>query len=388
MGQVYENKGITEKAIAEYEKFIRIHETGAMVDEATSRFARLKNIPVGEVEALLNIKKQDAAAAKTAEIKAEADAVAAAQPSVPHAGAAAGIKMTDPKEYLRQVLAKAKAAKAGAAAAATPAPAEAVQPTTSAAPAAPPAPKTPVAPPPIPPLPKAVSAAPVAPVSIPVPKPIPPPLMPSIPVPIAPIPPIQPVPNAPPVPTVKPAPAQPPVPDVTSAPTEVMPPEPPPAESLPIPEEEVSQPPVVESVPFVEEEAAIPAFSLDAPLPASALDGYVLDEDEVFNAITQYDTNSIEAESEILEAMEVLSGPVMPAAPSNETPAPIAVQETVIPPEPQKVIPKPPPPVPTAPEPAPAAPAPVQPAPAPPEAATPAPKSSKSKNTIKHGFDF
>jgi hypothetical protein len=112
-----------------------------------------------------------------------------------------------------------------------------------------------------------------------------------------------------------------------------------------------------------------------------------LDEDEVFNAITQYDTNSVEAESEILEAMEVLSGPVMPAAPADETPAPIAVQEPVVPPEPQKVIPKPPP-ASTAPEPAPAAPAPVQSAPAPPEASTPAPKPSKSKNTIKHGFDF
>jgi len=122
-----------------------------------------------------------------------------------------------------------------------------------------------------------------------------------------------------------------------------------PIEELPVPvqEEEIAAPAVVEPVPFVEEETVMPAFSLDSPLPASALDGYVLDEDEVFNAITQFDANSVEAESDILEALAVTEEPTAPI-----------YHESL------------------------AAPA----APATPPAAPAAP--AKPKNSVKHGFDF
>ena len=135
---------------------------------------------------------------------------------------------------------------------------------------------------------------------------------------------------------------------------------------MPIYDEQVVASSTVESIPFVEEETVIPAFSLDAPLPASALDGYVLDENEVFDAITQFDTTSIEAESDILEAVEVFSAPMAPVAFADE-PAAQPVSEI------QASIPTP---IPSVPVPAPAAPIPSTPAPV------------KSKNTIKHGFDF
>ena len=72
--------------------------------------------------------------------------------------------------------------------------------------------------------------------------------------------------------------------------------------------------------------AAIPEFNLDQPLPTSALDGYVLDEHEVLDAIVQVDTQSVEQQAQVLEAVEVLQAPApIPAAeePSDRsTPAP------------------------------------------------------------------
>ncbi len=55
-----------------------------------------------------------------------------------------------------------------------------------------------------------------------------------------------------------------------------------------------------------ETSSSIPAYNPDQPLPASALDGYVLDEQEVLNAIVQVDTQSVEQESQVLEAVEVM----------------------------------------------------------------------------------
>ncbi|HEY5040218.1 MAG TPA: hypothetical protein VIJ93_14215, partial [bacterium] len=63
-------------------------------------------------------------------------------------------------------------------------------------------------------------------------------------------------------------------------------------------------------VPFEEESiSSIPVYLPDQPLPASALDGYVLDEEEVLNAIAQVDTQSVEQESQVLEAVEAISTP-------------------------------------------------------------------------------
>jgi hypothetical protein len=53
-------------------------------------------------------------------------------------------------------------------------------------------------------------------------------------------------------------------------------------------------------------DSAIPLYTPDMPLPASALDGYVLDEQEVLDAIVQVDTQSVEQEAQVLEAVEVM----------------------------------------------------------------------------------
>jgi hypothetical protein len=153
-------------------------------------------------------------------------------------------------------------------------------------------------------------------------------------------------------------------------------------EPLPVPvqEEELAMPAAVEPVPYVEEETVMPAFSLDSPLPASALDGYVLDEDEVFNALTQFDTNSVEAESDILEAVAVTEEPT---APIYHEPLVVSVPDV------QAHIPAPPPPIPQSPPPP--APTPVQSAPIPAPIAPEAPLAAapaKPKNSVKHGFDF
>jgi hypothetical protein len=73
-----------------------------------------------------------------------------------------------------------------------------------------------------------------------------------------------------------------------------------------------------------ESPSAIPNFSLDQPLPTSALDGYVLDDNEVLDAIVHVDTGSIEQEAQVLEAVEVLSTPA--PLPTPETTAPPAAQ--------------------------------------------------------------
>jgi hypothetical protein len=48
-----------------------------------------------------------------------------------------------------------------------------------------------------------------------------------------------------------------------------------------------------------------PSFSFDN-LPASALDGYELDEQDVLNAIAQVDTRSVEQEAQVLETVEAI----------------------------------------------------------------------------------
>lgn len=53
-------------------------------------------------------------------------------------------------------------------------------------------------------------------------------------------------------------------------------------------------------------DSGIPLYSPDMPLPASALDGYVLDEQEVLEAIVNVDTQSVEQEAQVLEAVEAI----------------------------------------------------------------------------------
>lgn len=106
-------------------------------------------------------------------------------------------------------------------------------------------------------------------------------------------------------------------------------------------------------------------------MPASALDGYVLDENEVFNAITQFDTNSIETQSDILEAVEAFTAPTATVVPAAES---VEVPESVAPPVSAAPVSIPEPlPLPSAPLPSPVA---------------VAPPPAKPKNQIKHGFDF
>jgi len=237
LGQVYENKGIVEKAAAEYEKFVRIHETGAMVEEAKSRLAKLRNISIEELEQILNSKKQDSPDKKPAPVPEPTTKTE----SVPASTAAkSGLNLVDPKEHLRQVLAKAKAAK-------NPPPVQAETPKTISKPA--------------------------------------------------------PSKEAPPAPA-KPGPALSRAED-SPAPVPATPPAPPTAR-------------------FTEEaEASIPAYAPDQPLPASALDGYVLDEQEVLETIVQVDTHNAEQEEEVLEAIEAISSPGMAHPPEkNPEPAP------------------------------------------------------------------
>lgn len=54
LGQVYQNRGSTDKAVAEFTKHIRIHEHGAMVDDAMQRIAEIKSMPFEEVKALFD----------------------------------------------------------------------------------------------------------------------------------------------------------------------------------------------------------------------------------------------------------------------------------------------------------------------------------------------
>jgi hypothetical protein len=281
LGQVYENKGIIEKAVAEYEKYVRIHETGAMVDEAKSRIAKIKNMPLEEIEKLLNLKKQDAPMTAAETAKAEAAAAATPAPAQQEVG---GVKLTDPKEYLKQVLAKAKAAKNPQAAAPAPA-TDAKAPTASnpAKPATTPAPLSPEA-----------SAKGDAKASVPaaLEKPASVEAAPEKPI----------IPTSP---TIAPA----------AEPTAETPVPTPVAEQPIVAEEPQGEPvaafreePVEPHLPAEESaSSSIPLYNPDQPLPASALDGYVLDEQEVMDAIVQVDTQSVEQESQVLEAVEAIS---------------------------------------------------------------------------------
>jgi predicted Zn-ribbon and HTH transcriptional regulator len=95
-----------------------------------------------------------------------------------------------------------------------------------------------------------------------------------------------------------------------AAPVEVKPMEPSPPQTAAVPVS--AEPPPTRPIHFEEETySAIPIYSPDQPPPASALDGYVLDEEEVLNAITQVDTQSVEQESQVLEAVEVIHMPVL-----------------------------------------------------------------------------
>ena len=76
--------------------------------------------------------------------------------------------------------------------------------------------------------------------------------------------------------------------------------------------EQIAETPYEEAAPaaaYQEEgpaDSGIPLYSPDMPLPASALDGYVLDEQEVLDAIVNVDTQSVEQEAQVLEAVEAI----------------------------------------------------------------------------------
>jgi hypothetical protein len=141
--------------------------------------------------------------------------------------------------------------------------------------------------------------------------------------------------------------------------------------------EEVPVMPAIEILPLAEE-APIPTFSLDQPLPVSALDGFMLDDSEVINALGEMDTNSLEAQADILEAVEVLSAPQSIPEPEAAVIPPMvepAVPESVVTEtqEPESVSAPPQPEIPIA-----------------PPAVTPAeaPAPAKPKSGISHGFNF
>ncbi len=353
LGQVYENKGIMEKAVAEYEKFVRIHETGAMVDEAKSRIAKIKNISLDELEKLLNMKKLDApASAETAPkepIPSSIDALSSPTPAPTPPNAAplpaetGGVKLTDPKEYLKQVLAKAKAAKNPQGTAPTTASStQAATETSESKPMA-----------------TAVLTSPVSilePPSVSIPSITP--HSTGVPTQTDPIPPIE---------SVQPSSRQ-----ATDLSKTTLPPIVPIAfQAQPVPVVEISAAPIelaateVLHTPYSAEEetnSSIPVYNPDQPLPASALDGYVLDEQEVLNAIVQVDTQNVEQEAQVLEAVEAMrashiTGDELLEDSPQMPPIPISIPSL-------SSIPKPPtaPPIPT-----------------------PLP-STPQKSTIKHGF--
>jgi hypothetical protein len=73
------------------------------------------------------------------------------------------------------------------------------------------------------------------------------------------------------------------------------------------------------------ESFTIPTYDPDLPIPASALDGFVFDElpvegQEVLEAITHVETaNNVEAESEVLDAVESMSHRFQTAVPIEDS---------------------------------------------------------------------
>ncbi len=312
LGQVYENKGITQKAIGEFEKYIRIHEKGAMVEEAKSRIARLKNISIEEVDRILDMKKDDAPTLAQGTEKSEA---APKQES----GAATtaeiqekfGVKLTDPKEYLKQMLAKAKAAKT-AQMDKTNAPGD--KSVTASLPAG----TTPNA---------KVSSTPTVPAKLEAPSGQTAQVSRSeasdSPAPrietketneekIADL-----------TPTSQPAPSAPPSEEPISKENQVISHSAPVFADIPLVQvekdkghhkdhgEQVLDQPPSNTMPihFEGEDdtaSSIPVYSPGQPIPASALDGYLLDEHEVLEAIVRVDTQNVEQEAQVLEAVEAI----------------------------------------------------------------------------------
>lgn len=100
--------------------------------------------------------------------------------------------------------------------------------------------------------------------------------------------------------------------------------------------------------------SSIPTYNPDQPLPASALDGFVLDEQEVLNAIVQVDTQSVEQEAQVLEAVEAIHSAhggddeLLEDSPL-ETPGPLSMPSVSSPPKPASAATYTPPPPPSAP---------------------------------------
>ena len=304
LGQVYENKGNVEKAVAEYEKFMRIHETGPMVAEAAMRIAQMKNISLQEVDDILDIKKQDFLETDTppASFSTPEDPSTASEPETPHPLEAAGVKFTNPREYLKQVLAKAKAAKLSKSEATNSAPEPEKQTTPAAQTLKPPvSPKTP------PSDMNMVSASTNLNLPISEPK----------------------IKATPPTPS--PFSEEPPTPTPSSlAQIETHP---------SIPENKIKTPsPSITHPPS--QETSNSTFDFEHPILASALDGFVLDDHELLNTIDKLDSDNLESQATILEAFETLGhSSANHSAQTNISPFP-PTPKPITPPDPEGTPPK------------------------------------------------
>ncbi|HRU39510.1 MAG TPA: hypothetical protein P5511_06505, partial [Candidatus Goldiibacteriota bacterium] len=135
LGQLYQNRGNTDKAVAEFTKHIRIHETGGMVEDAMHRIAEMKGMTFEQVKELFDqyIEKKPEpkpAAAPVMEKRDEKDYLknlkekmaAKKEPAMPTeqppAKPATPVqpagKAIDPQEYMRQLKAKMQQKKSGA----------------------------------------------------------------------------------------------------------------------------------------------------------------------------------------------------------------------------------------------------------------------------------
>jgi len=99
LGQLYQNRGNSEKAVAEFTKHIRIHEHGALVDDAMQRIADLKGLTFDHVKELF-------AEYMTPETQAQQ----AAPAQIPHTQA----EKREATDYMKAVKEKMAAAQAAA----------------------------------------------------------------------------------------------------------------------------------------------------------------------------------------------------------------------------------------------------------------------------------
>jgi hypothetical protein len=91
----------------------------------------------------------------------------------------------------------------------------------------------------------------------------------------------------------------------------------------PVPKAPVAPPPIAPARPAVSVAYDVPSYDPNLPLPESPLDGFVFDElpvegQAVLEAITHVETtNNVEAESQVLEAVEAVSHRFQTMAPED-----------------------------------------------------------------------